>query len=124
MSRNKIFDIDTKFETFQPLQERKSHVVTKWAFGDMQTAKLQASLHIRAVLSEALMFVLSVITIYYLIKQIAKLPLRLHGCAGSHETLLFANVRKPILSRCCSYCVRTMKEYNEIKLLLWNVLVC
>ena len=40
----------------QCLQE--SRVVRKWAFGHMQTAKLQASLRIRAVSPEALLFAL------------------------------------------------------------------
>ena len=34
-----------------------SSVVRKWAFGHMRTAKLQASLRIRAVSPEALLFV-------------------------------------------------------------------
>ena len=52
-----------KFDTYQMLLQHvdpsgilMSHVVRKWAFGHMQTAKLQASLHIRAVSPEALLF--------------------------------------------------------------------
>ena len=38
------------------IESKMSGVVRQWAFGHMQTAKLQASLHIRAVSPEALLF--------------------------------------------------------------------
>ena len=49
-----------------------SHVVRKWAFGHMQTSKLQASLRIRAVSPEALLFAKSFIKAYCLSKANSK----------------------------------------------------
>ena len=43
-----------------------NRVVRKWAFGHMQTAKLQASLYIRAVSPEVLVFASSFIKVYCL----------------------------------------------------------
>ena len=50
-----------------------SRVVRKWAFEHMQTAKLQASLGIRAVSPEALIFSKRFIKAYCYEKQTAKL---------------------------------------------------
>ena len=75
-----------------------SHVVTKWDFWHMQTTKLQASLRIRTISPEALLFAWSFIKAYCIWRQTAKLLASLHGCAGSPEVLLFAYVRRPIFS--------------------------
>ena len=67
-----------------------TRVVRKWAFGHMQTVKLQVSLRIRAVWPEALLFALSYIKVYS----------------------LFAYVRWPIFSRRGSYITCIFSAYN------------
>ena len=68
--RHLDFDLEMVCEVFQRLENflrdrfvpsvfnrrHKSHIVRKWAFGHMQTSKLQVSLRIRAVSPEALLF--------------------------------------------------------------------
>ena len=71
-----------------------SRVVSKWAFGHMQTAKFQASLRIHAVSPEALLFAFN--KQYALMKLLANSKASGGGCAGSPEALLFAYVRRPI----------------------------
>ena len=72
-----------------------SRIVRKWTFGHMQTAKRLASIRIRTGSPEAFLFALSCIKIYCLWKQIAKLLVRLHGCAGSPKALVFAYEEHP-----------------------------
>ena len=82
--------------------DQHEYIAASWENGPsdiMQTAKLQASVWIRAVSPEPLLFDLNYIKVYCLRKQIAKLLARLGGCAGSPEALLFAYVGRSIFSR-------------------------